>query len=145
MHESAQPSPAQPSPAQPSPAQPSLAKRIGPQRRVLIVDIQPDSGRRLAEMLREIGHHAEHVSGADAALSVAAKLKPEVVFLDMALPDFEGPALSQLLRLLLDPQLPRVVAIAQSEEEVRRIAPLAGCEQALLRPLALKDVERQLA
>jgi len=115
------------------------------QRRVLIVDSHPDSGRRLAQMLSEIGHHAEHAAGADAALSIAGKLKPEVVFLDMQLPDFEGPALSQLLRLLLDPELPRVVAIGHSEEELRRRAPLAGCKEVLLKPLDLEDVERQLA
>jgi two-component system OmpR family response regulator len=123
------------------PAQPTERR----QRRVLVVDGHPESGHRLAQELRKIGHHAEHAICANTALNIAGKLKPEIVFLDVLLPDFEGPALSQLLRLLLDPDSLRVVAIGHSEAELRRRALLAGCEQALLKPLNLEEVQRQLA
>ena len=120
------------------------AKPTGRQRRVLVVDGHPDNACSLAQLLRRTGHYAEYAIDANSALRIAGKLKPEIVFLDLLLPHFEGLALSQLLRLLLEPRALRVVAIGHIEEELRRRAPLAGCEEALLKPLDFREVERQL-
>jgi CheY-like chemotaxis protein len=116
------------------------------QRRVLIVDgDRDDNAYSLAQLLRQTGHQVEYAISGQAALSIAGKLKPEIVFLDMLLPGFEGPALSQLLRLLLEPHALRVVAMGHVEEELRRCAPLAGCQDVLLKPLDLREVELRLA
>ncbi len=96
-------------------------------------------------LLRHMGHEVEYAINGYSALLVADNFKPEVVFVDMVLPDFHGSDLSRQLRVNLRPQPIRVVAITgQPDDHVRQRAQLAGCDEFLLKPLDMEKVERAL-
>jgi DNA-binding response OmpR family regulator len=116
------------------------------QRRILVVDDHLDHGHSLTDLLRTLGHYVDYAINGYAALRIAEKFRPEIVFLDMLLPDFDGSDLSLLLRLKLHPEPLRIVAISgHPEEDVRHRALRAGCDGFFLKPLNLRQVERLLA
>jgi CheY-like chemotaxis protein len=118
-----------------------------PQRkcRVLVVDDHLDTAHSLALLLRHMGHEVEYAINGYSALQVADTFRPEVVFVDMFLPDFHGSDLSRQLRVNLLPQSIRIVAVTgQPDDHVRQRAELAGCNDFLLKPLDIEKVERAL-
>lgn len=58
--------------------------------RALVVDDQPDVAMGLALLLRQLGYTAEVAYGAQEALKKGAHLRPDVIFLDIGLPDLSG-------------------------------------------------------
>lgn len=122
-------------------------KPLNPQRkcRVLVVDDHLDTAHSLAVLLRHMGHEVQFAINGYSALQVADAFRPEVVFVDMILPDFHGSDLSKQLRLNMRPQPVRIVAVTgQPDDHVRRRAELAGCNEFLLKPLDIEKVERAL-
>src|SRR5688500_17134310 len=61
-----------------------------PRRRVLVVDDDLDSVHSIALLLKMMGHEFEFEINAFAALDVARRLRPDVLLLDINLPDFAG-------------------------------------------------------
>jgi DNA-binding response OmpR family regulator len=105
-------------------------------RRVLIVDDHVDTAQSLALLLGDMGHAVEYAIDGRAALQLTRDFRPEVVFLDMLLPDFDGSDLSRLLRLKAAPQELRIVAITGAGGAgARRRAMQAGCDAFVLKPL----------
>jgi two-component system, OmpR family, phosphate regulon response regulator PhoB len=69
---------------------------------VLIVDDDPGTGRLLAVLIRQIGHQAAFVSDGNQALEYVAHHRPDLVILDVMMPDIDG--LEVLRRLREDPR-----------------------------------------
>jgi DNA-binding NarL/FixJ family response regulator len=96
---------------------------------VLVVDDSPVFRRGMA---RAVQIHAglELVGEADcgeAALSAIARLAPDVVLMDLRMPDLDGIAVLERLREIEPPSSCRVVIVSASlDEEVERAAALAG-------------------
>ena len=99
----------------------------------------------MAVMLRELGHHVEFAINGRAALELARKLRPQILFIDMVLPDFDGSDLSRLLRKQLEPDKPCVVIITGATGEATRKRALdAGCDEFFLKPLDWEKLDRVL-
>lgn len=69
-----------------------------PPRRVLVVEDNPDVGGMLIALLRSLGHEAQLAADGGSALKQARRLRPEVVFLDVGLPDMDGYEVARRLR-----------------------------------------------
>lgn len=105
-------------------------------RRVLVVEDHLDSGRTLATLLMQIGHHVELAVNGRIALDIARKFKPHVVLLDLGLPGLDGYEVSS--RIKYDPDFggTRVIALtAYSQDEHRIRSRAAGCELHLVKPV----------
>lgn len=82
-----------------------------PGRRILIVDDDLDFLALAARVLTGWGHHVTgRAIGVDHALALAAQTHPDVVIVDVALPDGDGFALTEAL--LAMPQPPQVVIVS---------------------------------
>lgn len=118
--------------AAPSAAKPSTAKS-----RVLVVDDDLDGARMLAALIRTMGHEVDYAINGYAAITLAQKLKPEVVFLDLALPDLTGWAVARALRAKMRLSNLRIYAITgRYGEGARERSLAAGCDGHLLKPVA---------
>jgi CheY-like chemotaxis protein len=116
------------------------------QRRVLVIDDDIDGTRSLSYLLATMGHKVEYAINGIAALKMAQGFLPEIVILDLKLPDIHGAELARQLRR--DPQLARarIVAITGSKSTEDRDRALAGgCDEVLAKPVPIPEFERILA
>lgn len=115
-------------------------------RRILIVDDSVDSAMMLETIFEISGHETRTAQTGAAAIEVAATFLPEVIFLDIRLPDVDGVELARRLRAI--PGLERAVMAAMSgfsDDQTRRRATEAGIEHYLVKPVEFAVMERILA
>ncbi|MBX3155056.1 MAG: response regulator [Deltaproteobacteria bacterium] len=67
-------------------------------RRVLIVDDHPDTAEVLAVMFQVLGHESQIALSGAAALLAVREFDPEVIVLDLELPDISGYEVARALR-----------------------------------------------
>ena len=116
------------------------------ERRVLIVEDNIDSARMLALLLTHMGHQVEYAINGIVAIEVAHRFLPEIVFLDLLLPDAHGADVARQLRG--NPKLAgtRIYANTGSRNEVdRQRAGAAGCETVLAKPVDPEVFETLIA
>jgi two-component system CheB/CheR fusion protein len=106
------------------------------QRRILVVEDNPEIGEYLVVLLRGMGQKVELASDGSTALELAHRFRPNMVFLDIGLPDMDGFAVAQALRREPGNDQLRIVALtAFHTDEYRRRAIQAGCDLHLVKPL----------
>jgi two-component system, sensor histidine kinase len=85
--------------------------------RVLIVDDEPDARDALRELVRIWGYEAEVAADGSEAITRALERRPEVVLLDLWLPDMDGHDVARRIRAECGQDGPAVVAFTGSEDE----------------------------
>ena len=112
------------------------AKPVPPRRRVLVVDDNADAADGLAMLLRAHGLDV-HVAyrGADA-LSIASATRPDLVLLDLGLPDMAGEDVARRLRQSEWARATRLIAITGwGQEADRERTRAAGFDVHLVKPV----------
>lgn len=110
-------------------------------RRVLIVDDEPDVGRLLAFALQNAGFDTREATTGKTALEATAEHKPDVVVLDLMLPDLTGYEVCRRLRA--DPLLGEagILILTARGEEIDRIAGLeVGADDYVVKPFSVREV-----
>ena len=94
----------------------------GTAQRILIVDDNADAANSLAQVLTLDGHVTESVYSARAALASAVSFRPDVVLIDLGLPEMDGYEVARRMRALPDLGALRVVALTGygQSEDIRR-------------------------
>lgn len=111
-------------------------------QRVLIVDDNVDAAEALAMTLTLDGHTTETANTGREAINRVATFHPDVVFLDIGLPEMDGYAVAQRLRSLPHLNSMRIVALSgYGNAEDRRLSKAAGFDSHLVKPVEL-DVLR---
>jgi CheY-like chemotaxis protein len=113
---------------------------------ILLVDDNADAALSLAALLRTQGHAVTVRDNAHAALDDAADLHPDVLILDIGLPDMDGYELSRRLHAL--PATADAVYIAltgygQAHDKV--LAKAAGFRHYFVKPIDMTALQRALA
>lgn len=117
-------------------------------RRILVVDDNVDGAESLAMLLELEGHTTKTAHNGAGALEAATAFKPQVVFLDIGLPDINGYEVARRIRK--DPSLEGIVLVALTgwgADDDRQQAKDAGFDQHLTKPVeasAVDDVLRGL-
>jgi CheY-like chemotaxis protein len=116
-----------------------------PRRRVLVVEDNLDSVHSMALLLKSMGHEVQFAINGFAALEVARRFRPEVILLDIGLPDFDGDAIARQLKWEPGLEKTRIIAITgRPEHEMRERALEAGCADFVLKPIDPKVLENLL-
>ena len=104
--------------------------------RVLLVDDNMDHAKTLALLLQQMGHQTEIAISGHAAIGIARRFRPDVVLLDMGLPDIEGTFVCRQLRQEAGLEHVRILMLTGSAREGDRERALeAGCDQFLQKPM----------
>ena len=104
-----------------------------------------DTAETLAVLLRGMGHEVEFAINAHAALDLAERHRPEIVFLDLGLPDMDGWELARTLKRLPGLGQLRILALTgRYGDDFRRRSIEAGCEEHLVKPLDISLLENLL-
>ncbi len=106
--------------------------------RVLVVDDEPAIRRYLRISLMAHGHTVFEAATGQAAVAAVSAQRPDLVILDLGLPDLNGIEVTRLLREWA--QIP-IIIVSVSEQEADKIAALdAGADDYLTKPFSLGEL-----
>jgi DNA-binding response OmpR family regulator len=109
---------------------------------VLLVEDDAAIRTSLTRALRDLGHGVASVGSGMPALSQAVEQKPDVVLLDLGLPDVDGSDVLSMLRAVSE--VPVIVATARDEEsEMVRLLDL-GADDYVVKPFTAAQVNARI-
>jgi PAS domain S-box-containing protein len=115
-------------------------------RRVLVVDDNVDAADSLSFVLELQGHEARVTYDAESALAAAAAFEPEVVLLDIGLPDVDGYETARRIRALRGGERMRLIAVTGwGQEEDKQRAREAGFDAHVTKPVKAEQLATLLA
>lgn len=115
-------------------------------RRILVVEDDLDTCETFAWLLRHMGHEVAFAINGWAALGVARDFRPDVVILDLGLPDTDGCVLAPQLRLVAGLDRLRIVVVSgRGWEDDHERSLSAGCDQYFVKPMDPALLESALA
>lgn len=114
--------------------------------RVLVVDDNNDAADILAELLEMLGHRAQVANSGRAALEAMQEFRPQVVLLDLGMPDMNGYQVAQAIRddrRFDQPLLAALTGWGGVDDRAQTQA--AGFDLHLTKPVDLALIEQVLA
>ncbi len=113
-----------------------------PLKSVMIIEDEPDAAELFAEMMRLNGYRVLKTYSSTPAMALIAQEKPDVIILDIMMPEISG--IEVLRRLRGDPELastPVVVVSAKATPSDIRAGMDAGASVYLTKPVAYVDLK----
>lgn len=123
------------------------------QHRILLIEDDPDARQLFAQLLEQAGYGVQCAEDGEDALEAVGRCRPDLILLDLRLPDGDGAALAQKIATHDDCRsIPIIVITALSpleapEDRLRQIKNFRRCIYKPCRPRtfleAVEDVFRQ--
>lgn len=114
--------------------------------RVLVVEDTPLNLELITEILERAGHTVLAATTATAGLALAKAEVPDVVLMDVRLPDIDGYEAARQLRR--DPALRGITVIALTAQAMRgdeEAALAAGCDAYISKPIDVRTIVADIA
>lgn len=108
------------------------------ERSILIIEDEPPLRRSLSTILSAHGYRVEAAENAEKGLELAASRLPDLILLDLGLPDMDGVELTRQIRQW-NP-LPILVLSARHHEQDKIRALDAGADDYLTKPFAVGEL-----
>jgi CheY-like chemotaxis protein len=113
-----------------------------PKRKIVVVDDNKDAADTLAVLLRQFGHEVQTAYDGPSAVAAARRMRPDIVFLDLALPGFDGIKVAEEIRADAAFNKTLIVALTGFASDYDRTrAHAAGVDLYLVKPLDLRFIE----
>ncbi len=114
--------------------------------RVLIVDDNRDGADALGLLVEALGNQVHVTYGGIQALDVATAFQPDLMLIDLVMPDIDGCDLAAQLRRMPAFRQTMIVAITGLKDERHKVLAIkAGCDLVLTKPAALDEIKAVLA
>jgi len=127
------------------PAGPGANPATGSRRRVLVADDSHDSATSMGMLLKLLGNDVQIAHDGAEAVKVADAFRPEVILMDLGMPELNGYQATQRIRQYPWGQGIIIVALSGWGQERDRIQSReAGCDGHLVKPVTLPDLENLL-
>jgi DNA-binding response OmpR family regulator len=109
---------------------------------VVLVEDDAEIRRLVAEALAVQGHDVESAAAALEGLELAVKGKPDLVVMDLGLPDLDGTELLRMIRAVSD--VPIIVITARGADEVVVKTLDSGADDYLVKPFSVAQLEARV-
>ena len=109
--------------------------------RVLLVDDQPMNVRIMTDCLEKAGYEVFKAYDGDTALRIARESKPDIILLDIMMPELDGFEVTERLRK--DPEtsvIPIILVTALGETGYKAKGLKAGADDFLTKPVRLVEL-----
>ena len=114
--------------------------------RVLIVDDNRDGADALGLLFEELGNQVHVTYGGTQAQDVASVFRPDLMLIDLVMPDMDGCGLVMQFRQIPAFAQTKIVAITgQKDEDHNSSAMKAGFDAILFKPVTLTEIKAALA
>ncbi|HVR42366.1 MAG TPA: response regulator [Thermoanaerobaculia bacterium] len=104
--------------------------------KILVVEDQPTDLKLAVEVLRAAGHQVDHADAAPRARAAIERQRPDVILMDLSLPETDGLAIARDLKADPATRAIHIVAITSYPDDFSRSEALAaGCDAYLAKPV----------
>jgi CheY-like chemotaxis protein len=115
-------------------------------KRMLVVDDNRDAADALRELLVLDGHDVHAVYGAQEAIEAAARLRPEIILLDIGLPQMDGYELFRRMRQMPELSAARIIAVTgYGQLRDKQRAEQLGFDYHMVKPVDLDQLKQIIA
>lgn len=111
---------------------------------VLVIEDNRINMRLVVAMLESLGISAMQATSGEGALQRLAERKPDIVLLDLHLPDMSGIELAAKLLATAGADLPLIALTASSDTDLRQEAERAGIRRVLVKPVDEETLRQAL-
>ena len=124
-----------------SPAAAATIRKPTPGLRVVVADDNRDAATALAMVLRDEGYEVFEVYRGDAVLELTAQFRPDVLILDIGMPDLTGFEVAHALRRSLGQACPVLIAVtAWNQPAARELGRASGFSHYLTKPCSTDEL-----
>lgn len=107
---------------------------------VLVVENESGSGTSLLYSLEAAGYRAQVIDQGQEALRIVEQMHPDLVLLDLALPDISGFEICRRIRMTTGPQ-PVVIIVTAKNQETDRVAGFeVGADDFVTKPFSVREL-----
>ena len=106
---------------------------------VLVIDDEPQIRRAVSDAFSARGHRVLEVATGRAGINVAATAQPQLIVLDLGLPDMQGADVCRAVRAWC--QTPIIVLSARHSEDEKVRLLSAGADDYITKPFSLRELE----
>ena len=111
--------------------------------RILIADDDPQVREILKIFLTKQGYHVDEAENGAQALSILDSTPPDLVFLDIVMPDLNGIETLRWIRQKY-PELNVIIMTGMNQEEVWKKAMLSGATDYVTKPFSYEQLRANL-
>jgi two-component system, OmpR family, phosphate regulon response regulator PhoB len=109
--------------------------------RVLVIEDEPDLREVLAYNLTQAGHRPFAAPTAGEGIRLAREVRPDLVLLDLMLPDAPGTSVCRALRSEPDTQRVPIIVVSAKGDEVDRIVGFElGADDYVVKPFSVREL-----
>ncbi len=120
----------------------SLSSQNIPSRRVLIIEDTAGIARMISLLFEKLGHAPLVATSGATAIRMFQETPPEIVVLDLMLPDMSGLEVARELRRLDQKNSTLIVALTgHNDDEHRQQARKHGCDEYYVKPIDIQDLQ----
>lgn len=125
----------------------SVPSSVARKLRILIVDDERDTVLTLMTLLRDEGHDVQGLHRAKEVLGAVKEFDPDVVLLDIALPDGSGYALAEDIRRRGRGKHPLLIALTgiYKRPPHDQLSRIVGCDHFLTKPFDIAELLKLIA
>lgn len=120
--------------------------QIAPRRRILIVEDHPLNLKLLRDLLEAHGYETLETGDGLEALNLARQSRPDLILMDLQLPDISGLEVTRWLRRepgTKNTPIIAVTAFAMREDEKKALD--SGCNAYIAKPISIRRVLETIA
>ncbi len=109
--------------------------------KILLVEDEPDLQSILEYNLREAGYEVRCTASGEEALALCLREQPDLVLLDLMLPDLPGTKVCQRLRSTPELQSTPVIMLTARGEEIDRVVGFeVGADDYVVKPFSVREL-----
>ena len=116
---------------------------VSTQKKVMIIEDEPDAAEMFAEMMRVSGFHVIKMFSSTPAIPMISQEKPDLIILDVMMPDVSGLEVLRFMRREPDlADIPVIVVSAKSMPSDIKTGMEAGASIYLTKPVGFLDLQQ---
>ena len=116
----------------------------GSRQKILVVDDQAEHRELIDDLLSPIGFHVEQASNGEDALNRIDRLKPDLILLDVSMPDMDGHQLAQRIRDR-NISVPIIMVSAEAQESHEVDQPGTPHNEYMVKPIKITVLLEHIA
>ena len=118
-----------------------MGTKMSERERILVVEDEPDLSSSLAYALRANGYETHVADRGEIAMAALESFHPDLVLLDLMLPDMSGLEICRRLRSSTHAHQPAVVILSARTQEVDRVVAFEiGADDYVVKPFSVREL-----